>query len=137
MNTGTIQEFFDTMDPFEEPLEEKLILNDTYFAAARDSVTVDGMEFTFLKPPYMNFDDHIRTKRKLREAYSQHEFLLLYDYSGCGKTTVLTQFHEKKSEFCPPDPGFHLPQFRPDACENGGLPRSADEAAILGGLCAV
>ena len=71
MNTGTIQEFFDTMDPFEEPLEEKLILNDTYFAAARDSVTVDGMEFTFLKPPYMNFDDHIRTKRKLREAYSQ------------------------------------------------------------------
>ena len=40
------------LDPFEEPLEEKLILNDTYFAAARDSVTVDGMEFSFLKPPY-------------------------------------------------------------------------------------
>ena len=98
MNTDTIARE-QAMDPFEEPLEEKLILNDTYFAAARDSVTVDGMEFTFLKPPYMNFDDHIRTKRKLREAYSQHEFLLLYGYSGCGKTTVLTQFHEKYPDF--------------------------------------
>lgn len=47
----------------------------------------------------MNFDDHIRTKRKLREAYSQHEFLMLYGYSGCGKTTVLTQFHEKYPDF--------------------------------------
>lgn len=98
MNTDTIARE-QAMDPFEEPLEEKLILNDTYFAAARDSVTVDGMEFTFLNPPYMNFDDHIRTKRKLREAYSQHEFLLLYGYSGCGKTTVLTQFHEKYLDF--------------------------------------
>ena len=49
MNTDTIARE-QAMDPFEEPLEEKLILNDTYFAAARDSVTVDGMEFTFLKP---------------------------------------------------------------------------------------
>lgn len=63
-------------DPFDEPLEDRLIFNDTYFEAARNAVTVDGMEFSFLKPPYMNFDDHVRTKRKLREAYSQHEFLL-------------------------------------------------------------
>ena len=67
-------------------LQDSLILNDTFFAAARDVITVDGMEYSFLKPPYMNFDDHVRTKRKLREAYSQHEFLLLYGYSGCGKT---------------------------------------------------
>lgn len=86
-------------DPFDEPLEDSLILNDTFFAAARDVITVDGMEYSFLKPPYMNFDDHVRTKRKLREAYSQHEFLLLYGYSGCGKTTVLTQFSEKYPEF--------------------------------------
>ncbi len=35
-------------DPFDEPLEpqlptERLILNDTYFAAARNAITVDGM----------------------------------------------------------------------------------------------
>lgn len=88
-----------TSDPFNEPLEDNLILNDTYFAAARDAITIDGMDYSFLKPPYMNFDDHVRTKRKLREAYSQHEFLLLYGYSGCGKTTVLTQFSEKYPAF--------------------------------------
>lgn len=86
-------------DPFNEPLEEQLVRNDTYFAAARDCVTIDGMAFSFLKPPYMNFDDHLRTKRKLREAYSQHEFLLLYGYSGCGKTTVLSQFHESYPDY--------------------------------------
>ena len=86
-------------DPFDEPLEDKLILNDTYFAEARKSVTVDGMEFSFLKPPYMNFDDQVSTKRKLREAYTQHEFLLLYGYSGCGKTTVLSQFSERYPDF--------------------------------------
>ena len=53
-------------DPFDEPLGEQLVLNDTYFDAARNSVTVDGMDFSFMKPPYMNFDDHIRTKGKLQ-----------------------------------------------------------------------
>ena len=86
-------------DPFDEPLEDNLIMNDTLFAEARNSVTVDGMEYSFLKPPYMNFDDQFRTKRKLREAYTQHEFLLLYGYSGCGKTTVLTQFHERFPDY--------------------------------------
>ena len=87
------------VDPFDEPLVEeqsdRLILNDTYFEAARDAVTVDGMDYSFLKPPYMNFDDQIRAKRKLIEAYRQHEFLLLYGYSGCGKSTLLCQFAEK------------------------------------------
>ena len=35
-------------DPFDEPLEDSLILNDTFFAAARDVITVDGMEYSFL-----------------------------------------------------------------------------------------
>ena len=91
--------FPEEKDPFDKPLEDNLILNDTLFEEARNSVTVDGMEYSFLKPPYMNFDDQLRTKRKLREAYTQHEFLLLYGYSGCGKTTVLTQFHEKFPDY--------------------------------------
>ena len=91
-------------DPFDEPLEppesvERLILNDTYFAAARNAITVDGMAYSFMKPPYMNFEDQIRAKQKLKEAYTQQEFLLLYGYSGCGKTTVLSQFAEKYSSY--------------------------------------
>ena len=90
-------------DPFDEPLEpqqsDRLILNDTFFEAARGAITVDGMEYAFLKPPYMNFDDQIRAKQKLKEAYTQRELLLLYGYSGCGKTTILTQFAEKYSNY--------------------------------------
>ena len=59
-------------DPFDEPLEpqqsDRLILNDTFFEAARGAITVDGMEYAFLQPPYMNFDDQIRAKQKLKEA---------------------------------------------------------------------
>lgn len=88
-----------TPDPFDEPLEvtsdEALVFNDTYFAAARNSINVDGMDYSFLKPAYMNFDDQIKTKKKLREAFDQREFLLLYGYSGCGKTTILEQFAER------------------------------------------
>ena len=90
-------------DPFDEPLEpqqsDRLILNDTFFAAARGAITVDGMDYSFLKPPYMNFEDHSRAKEKLKEAYTQREFLMLYGYSGCGKTTILTQFSEKYSNY--------------------------------------
>ena len=88
----------DPSDPFNEPLEpqsERLILSDTSFAAARKGITMDGLEYSFLKPPYMNFEDHIIAKQKLREAYSQNEFLLLYGYSGCGKTTILNQFVDR------------------------------------------
>lgn len=98
-NTDPTGTFPSESDPFDEPLEDNLIMNDTLFAETRNSVTVDGMEYSFLKPPYMNFDDQLRTKRKLREAYTQHEFLLLYGYSGCGNTTVLTQFHEKFPDY--------------------------------------
>ena len=98
-NADLTTTFIAERDPFDEPLEDNLIMNDTLFAEARNSVTVDGMEYSFLKPPYMNFDDQFRTKRKLREAYTQHEFLLLYGYSGCGKTTVLTQFHERFPDY--------------------------------------
>ena len=62
--------FPEEKDPFDKPLEDNLIMNDTLFEEARNSVTVDGMEYSFLKPPYMNFDDQLRTKRKLREAYT-------------------------------------------------------------------
>lgn len=82
-------------DPFDEALDDNIILDDVYFSASRDAVTLDGMQFSFIKPPYMNFDDHIRVKRKLQEAFLHHEFLLIYGYSGAGKSTVLTQFHEK------------------------------------------
>ena len=38
-------------DSFDEPLEaqsnERIILNDTYFEAARGAVTVDGMAYFF------------------------------------------------------------------------------------------
>ena len=82
-------------DPFDEALEDNIILDDVYFSASRDAVTLDGMQFSCIKPPYMNFYDHIRVKRKLQEAFLHHEFLLIYGYSGAGKSTVLTQFHEK------------------------------------------
>ena len=72
-----------------------MIINDTYFLASRDAVTLDGMQFSFMKPPYMNFEDHIQVKRKLKETFTQQEILLIYGYSGVGKTTVLTQFQEK------------------------------------------
>ena len=52
-------------DPFDEALDDNIILDDVYFSASRDAVTLDGMQFSFIKPPYMNFDDHIRVKRKL------------------------------------------------------------------------
>ena len=101
MNESVEKTFLE--DPFDQPLEpqdsDRLILNDTYFAAARQAITIDGMAYSFLKPPYMNFPDHQKAKRKLKEAYTQREFLLLYGYSGSGKTTILTQFAEKYSSY--------------------------------------
>lgn len=47
-------------DPFDEPLEppkpvERLILNDTYFAAARNAITVDGMAYSFFETALHEF----------------------------------------------------------------------------------
>ena len=92
-------------DPFDEPLttvfndNEELVLDDIYFEAARNSVTYDGLTFSFLKPPYMNFKDQSDAKRKMIEAYNQQEFLLLYGYSGSGKSTLQTQFADKYPDF--------------------------------------
>ena len=85
-----IEKTAELTDPFDEELEDNMIINDTYFLASRDAVTLDGMQFSFMKPPYMNFEDHIQVKRKLKETFTQQEILLIYGYSGVGKTTVLT-----------------------------------------------
>ena len=60
-----IEKTTEVTDPFDEELEDNMIINDTYFLASRDAVTLDGMQFSFMKPPYMNFEDHIQVKRKL------------------------------------------------------------------------
>lgn len=44
-------------DPFDDPLEDMLILDDIYFEEAREGVTVDGMTYSFLKPHWaMHYD---------------------------------------------------------------------------------
>lgn len=45
-------------------------------------------------PAFTRFPVAISTFR-----YTQREFLLLYGYSGCGKTTILSQFAEKYSNY--------------------------------------
>ena len=82
--SNEINETNNITDPFDEALEDNIILDDVYFSASRDAVTLDGMQFSFIKPPYMNFDDHLRVKSKLKEAFLHHEFLLIYGYSGAG-----------------------------------------------------
>lgn len=92
-------------DPFDEPLDsifdenEELVLDDVYFEAAKNSVTLDGMTYSYLKPPYMNFGDQSNAKRKMMEAYNQREFLLLYGYSGSGKSTLQMQFADRYPDF--------------------------------------
>lgn len=60
-------------DPFDEPLEtqfkddEELILDDIYFEQARNSVTLDGMTFSYMQPPYINFENQSKAKKKIIE----------------------------------------------------------------------
>lgn len=89
----------DLIDPLDEPLKEQLVLDGIYYEAARQYVTVDGMDYSFEKPRYMLYDDQARAKRKLKEAYSQKEFLFTYGFSGSGKTTMLEQFSERYPNF--------------------------------------
>ena len=90
-----------TKDPFAEPLgkQQPLDLKDKYFEEARGSVAIGEYFYEFFKPPYMPFDDQNTAKRKLKEAFTQRELCLLYGYSGCGKTTILTQFAEAYPSF--------------------------------------
>ena len=92
-------------DPFDEPLDnvfnsdDQLVLDDVYFEAAKNSVTVAGMVFSFLQPPYMNFSDQNHAKKKMKEAYNHGEYLLLYGYSGAGKTTIQEQLRDRYPVF--------------------------------------
>ena len=69
-------------DPFDEPLDtqfkedELLVLDDVYFEAARNSVSLDGMTFSYLQPPYVNFENQNNAKKKIKECYNQKLFLL-------------------------------------------------------------
>ncbi len=86
-------------DPFDEMLEtERLDLSEEMRKKAREKITYDGMYYSFTVPSYMLFDDQAAAKRKLREAYTQNEFLLIYGYSGCGKSTILSQFASRYPE---------------------------------------
>ncbi len=91
------------IDPLNEPLimrdEDTLEMSDEHIAEAPSPIIIEDKSFEFIKPPYMLFDDQAQAKRKLREAFTQGEYLLLFGYSGCGKTTVLKQFAEKYSDY--------------------------------------
>ena len=55
MNNGIdeIEKTTEVTNPFDEELEDNVIINDTYFMASRDTVALDGMQFSFMKPPYI------------------------------------------------------------------------------------
>ncbi len=92
-------------DPFDEPLadiferKEELVLDDVFFEDARESVTLDGMTFDYVQPPYINFENQNQAKKKILECYNHNLFLLLYGYSGSGKTTLQTQFEARYPRF--------------------------------------
>lgn len=79
--------------------EDHLVLTPASMKEAQQPISVGGIQYDFVTPPYMEFEDNIEATHKLKEAYSQHEFLLLYGYSGCGKTTVLRRFSDKYPEY--------------------------------------
>lgn len=83
-------------DPFDEPLPDPnamLSLRNQYEAPSQ--LIYEGCCFRYTKPPYMLFEDQANAKRRLRETYTQRLLLLLFGYTGCGKSTVLRQFEEK------------------------------------------
>lgn len=94
-------------DPFDEPLTfSDLELSDAEIADDPSTIIIEDVNFTFLKLPYMLFEDQLQTKRKLREAYTQHEFLLLYGYSGCDKSTIPSQFADRYPDYVQYFPDF-------------------------------
>jgi len=83
-------------DPFDEPLPDPTaILSVLNQYEAPSPLIFEGCSYRYTKPPYMLFQDQANAKRRLREAYTQRLFLLLFGYSGCGKTTILKQFADK------------------------------------------
>ncbi len=79
--------------------DDNLILSDEEIAEAPSPIIIEDKSFEFLKPPFMLFEDQAQAKRKLREAFTQKEFLLIHGYSGVGKTTILMQFAEKYPDY--------------------------------------
>lgn len=91
-------------DPFDDPLDavftgEELVLDDVFFEEARSSITLDGMTFRYMQPPYINFENQNKAKKKIIECYNQKLFLILYGYSGSGKSTLQRQFRDKYPDF--------------------------------------
>jgi hypothetical protein len=83
-------------DPFDEPLPDpNAILTVLNQYESPSPLIYEGCSYRYSKPPYMLFQDQANAKRRLRETYTQRLFLLLFGYSGCGKTTVLRQFADK------------------------------------------
>jgi len=93
------QEMFENTllpDPFDEPLPDpNAILTVLNQYESPSPLIYEGCSYRYSKPPYMLFQDQANAKRRLRETYTQRLFLLLFGYSGCGKTTVLRQFADK------------------------------------------
>jgi len=97
-NTDPQEMLMETMlsDPFDEPLPDPTaILSVLNQYESPSPLIFEGCCYRYSKPPYMLFQDQANTKRRLRETYTQRLFLLLFGYSGCGKTTVLRQFSDK------------------------------------------
>lgn len=83
-------------DPFDKPLPDpSAILNILNQYEAPSQLIYEGCCYRYTKPPYMLFEDQANAKRRLREAYAQRLLLLLFGYTGCGKSTVLRQLEEK------------------------------------------
>lgn len=87
-------------DPFDDPLNMPDDLWEFTAEEPEDTpIIIEDKCFEYLKPPYMLFDDQLHAKQKLREAFEQRLFLLLYGYSGSGKTTMLKQFASRFPEY--------------------------------------
>lgn len=88
------EDYVEDEDPFARSLdeEEPPEPNDDFFRLSRRAIRLRGRSYQFMKPPYMNYPGQTAAKKKLKEAYSKGEFLMLYGHSGSGKSTLLSQF---------------------------------------------
>lgn len=107
----------DLVDPLDEPLEEQLVLDDIYYEAARQYVTVDGMDYSFEKPRYMLYDDQARAKRKLKEAFLRKNSSLPTASPAVGKLPCSNSFQRDTRTLCISTPTF-LTSAQPE-CSSG------------------